>query len=185
MKPTSPSKLRFEPEGHKYWLGKKRIPGVSEILSKVGLAKTYEGVDTFYRDRGTATHKAIELYLKGRLDQSSLDPAIQPQFRAFLSYWTGRPDTIMQIEHPLAMANGEFAGIPDLVTNWAIYDWKCSKDHDRTAELQGQAYKMLVGGDQTFIVVELHDDGTFEEFNYGDKTDLWPHVLELFRWKVK
>lgn len=187
MTTKSPSKLevlRFDPDEHKYWMGKKRIPGVSEILKKVGLSKDYSEIDPFYRDRGIATHKAIELHLKGILDLKSLDPAVEPCFRAFLTYWEGHTDKIIALEKP--MSSGEdFAGTPDLITDKAIYDWKCSKSHDKVAELQGAAYKMFLPPPRLpFIVVELHDDGTFEPFDYGDSVSHWPSVMDLYRWKT-
>lgn len=181
----SHSELRFDAETHQYWLGKKRIPGVSEILQKVGLSKDYTGVDTFYRDRGIATHKAIELYLKGVLDTSSLDECIKPQFEAFIKFITANPlEDIKALEVPMAMQDGSFAGTPDLVTKNAIIDWKCSKSHDKVAEIQGQAYKLLIGKPIPFIVVELHDDGIFETFDYGTQTDLWDSVMNLYKWKT-
>jgi len=197
----SPSKkysLSFDPVEHKYWIGKKRIPGVSEILQKVGLTKDFKGVDQFYRDRGIATHKAIELHLLGCLDQSSLDMAIQPCFNAFLAYEREHPlGNILALEKPMANLSESFAGTADLVTDKAIYDWKCSKSHDKVAELQGQAYKHLVfenwldlkhsATDLTrlsFIVVELHDDGTYAEFNYGESYEEWSSVLALYRWRT-
>jgi hypothetical protein len=178
--------LRFDPDKHQYWIGKKRIPGVSEIMQKVGLTKNYDGVDPFYRDRGIATHKAIELHLKGILDPKTLDPAVQPCFEAFLAYWGNRSEPILALEKPMADENEEFAGTPDLVTSEAVYDWKCSKSHDRAAELQGQAYKLLVP-DLVIphIVVELHSDGSFEPFNYGSNSDEWQSVMMLYYWKTK
>src|ERR1035437_3351149 len=140
----SDTQLRFDPEAHKYWIGKKRVPGVSEIMQKVGLTKNFDGVDPFYRDRGIATHKAIELYLKGILDPTSLDPAIKPQFEAFLQFWDKHMnEKILALEVPMVDQAATFAGTPDLITDAAIYDWKCSKAHDKVAELQGQAYKIL------------------------------------------
>ncbi len=154
-------------------MGKTRIPGVSEILKKVGLSKDYLGIDPFYAQRGIATHKAIELHLKGILDPCSLDPVVVPHFGAFLKFWGNRKEEI-------------------------IYDWKCSKSHDRVAELQGQAYKILAvqnGLGTTynidaivglpFIVVELRDDGTFMDFDYGKDYEQWSSVLDLYRWRMK
>jgi len=194
MKSPSENILRFDPEAHKYWIGKKRIPGVSEIMQKVGLAKNYDGVDPFYRDRGIATHKAIELYLKGILDQSSLDPAIKPCFEAFLAYQKEHPlGKVLALEKPMVDASESFSGTPDLITDRAIFDWKCSKSHDKVAELQGQAYKILSLHTikETllkfpFIVVELHaDDATYTEFNYGSEYEEWESVMNLYRWKTK
>jgi len=190
MKTKSPSKtLRFDEEKHQYWLGEKRIPGVSEILQKVGLTKNYDGVDPFFRDRGRATHKAIELHLQGILDPSSLDLAVTPHFEAFLKYWDKRKEDLTALECPMADPLLEFCGTPDLVTDRAIYDWKCSKSHDKVADLQGQAYKILAlkklsDLDRPFLVVELHEDGTFEEFNYGTQYAEWASVLSLYRWRI-
>lgn len=181
--------LVFEPEGHKYFRGKKRIPSVSEILKKIGQTKDFTGVDPFYRNRGKAAHLAIQLYLEGRLDPTSLDPAIRNQFEAFLQFWDKHSDEkIIAIEKPMSDLSDTFAGTPDLITDKAIYDWKCSKDHDRAADLQGQAYKMLnlFNGSEMhlpFIVLELHDDMTIAEFNYGPAYDEWPAVMTLYRWR--
>lgn len=183
--------LRFDPEKHHYFLGKKRIPGVSEILQKLKLSKDYSEVDNFYAERGKACHKAIELHLKGVLDPSSLDDAIKAQFGAFLAYWNEVHDDekILALEKPMTELNGVFAGTPDLITEKAIYDWKASKSHDRVADLQGQFYKQLaydnLGITLNFIVVELRDDGSFKEFQYGiDKKEL-EHVLGLWGWKQR
>ena len=192
--------LRFDADKHQYWIAKKRIPGVSEILKKVGLVKDYEGIDPFYRDRGKATHKAIELHLKGILDRSSLDPAVEPCFAAFLNYQSHHDlGKIIALEKPMCNLSETFAGTADLITDKAIFDWKCSKSHDKVADLQGQAYKHLVldnwlnlklpakdfgGLPSPFIVVELHDDGTYAEFNYGSQYEQWSSVLDLWRWRI-
>lgn len=187
--PKSPFSLTFDPEKHQYRIGDKRIPGVSEILQKVGLSKNYEGVDPFYRDRGKAAHKAIELYLKNELDHSTIDPAIEMQFKAFMAFWKDHAvESIMALEKPMTDLHTTFAGTPDLVTNNAVYDWKCSKAHDKVADLQGEAYKLLVIDkfvERPFVVVELHDDGTFQEFDYGCGTGHWPSVMDLYRWRTK
>ncbi len=187
----SPSELRFDPEKHQYWIGKKRIPGVSEILQKVGLVKDYKGVDPFYRDRGIATHKAIELHLSGSLDPESLDPNVKPCFEAFLKYSADHPlGDILALEKPMVNLSETFAGTPDLITTKAIFDWKCSKSHDKVAELQGQAYACLAFHlnhehiYRPFIVVELHDDGTYEEFNYGSDYHRWISVMDLYDWRT-
>lgn len=159
-------------------------------MQKVGLTKDYKNIDPFYRNRGIATHKAIELHLKGTLDPTSLDPIIQPHFEAFRTYWEKRIETIVRIEEPLVDATKAFAGTPDLVTEKAIFDWKCSKSHDRVADLQGQAYKIMDFAlkqgipHKPFLVVELHEDGTFEEFDYGPGYEEWSSVMALYRWKV-
>lgn len=195
MPKTSPKsrseELKFDPEGHRYFKGKKRIPGVSEILQKVGLTKDYSKIDPFYRDRGVATHLAIRYYLEGRLDLATLDPAIQPQFEAFLWFWKDHSkERILAIEKPLCDSSEAFAGTIDLITEIAIYDWKCTKAHDKAADLQGQGYKTLArenclgARELPFIVVELHDDGASTEFNYGTACQQWSSVLNLYQWRI-
>jgi len=191
----SKSELIFKSDTHEYFIGKKRIPSVSEILKKVGLSKDYSQIDPFFRDRGIATHKCIELHLKGILDEKSIDLSVLPSFQAFLAYWKGHCDPtlctegILAFEKPMADKAGLFAGTPDLVTDRAIYDWKCSKSHDHAAELQGAAYQSLAMDNGfpflPFIIVELHDDGTFAEFICPDNHRQWEAVLMLYHWRMR
>lgn len=187
--PSATEELTFDAETHTYRIGKKRIPSVSEILKKTRQSKDFEGIDPFYANRGTATHLAIRYWLEGRLDESSLDSVVKPHFDAFLAYWRSRSEQVVAIEKPMADLPGSFAGTPDLITGRGIYDWKCSKSHDPVAELQGQAYKILAMANGypvlPFVVVELHDDGTFAEFDYGDGIEEWSAVMELYRWRTK
>lgn len=178
------TEFRFDPEKHEYWLGKKRLPGVSEILKTVGLSKDFTNVDPFYRQRGIIGHKCIELYLKGELDEGSIDPILIPFFDGFRRFWDEHETNPLAIE--IALHNESFAGTIDLVTEDTIYDWKFSKAHDKVAELQGEAYKILDSGGtegRAFKVVQLPGDGTFEVFDYGTEINMWPHVLALYRWK--
>jgi hypothetical protein len=172
--------FRFDPEKHEYWLGSKKIPGVSDILKTVGLSKDFTNVDPFYRERGIQGHKCIELFLKDDLDESSIDPILTPFFDGFKRYWDKFGTKPRAIE--LALYNENFAGTIDLVTN-AIVDWKFSKSHDKVAELQGEAYKILAIEPMPFQVVQFPGDGSFEVYDYGDGIDNWPHVMSLYRWK--
>lgn len=190
MKTKSPSSLRFNAEDHSYWIGKKRIPGVSEILKSVGLSKNFDGIDPFYAQRGTAVHMAIQLFLENRLDESSLDPQIIPQWEGFRKYYAEHYFKPVAIEYRGSFMD-DFAGTIDLITEHEIIDWKCSKSHDKVAELQGEAYKWITYGPEShssdkflpFKVVQFPGDGTYEVFDYGDKAALWPSVMELYRWK--
>jgi hypothetical protein len=180
----------FEPETHTYRVKGKKIPSVSQILQKVGLTKNYEGVDNYYRDRGVATHLAIRYHLEGVLDPKSLDPAVEPHFRAFLAYQKDHPlGGILALEKPMGNLDLTWAGTPDIVTDTRLIDWKCSRDHDKVADLQGQAYKILAMANGLpilpFDVVELHDDASYAIFHYGDGFEQWSSVLDLYRWRTQ
>lgn len=187
MKNQSPSEsLRFDSEKHQYWIGKKRIPGVSEILQKVGLTKNWEGVDPFYAERGKAVHLAIQYFLEHRLDETSLDPIIVPYFEGFKKYYSEHPMGITRCEVKGTYAD-EFAGTIDCITEHEIIDWKCSKSHDKVAELQGEAYKLIECGEavsKPFKVVQFPGDGSYEVFDYGMLTSHWPSVMNIYRWKT-
>ena len=65
--------LRFDPSNHTYWIGTKKLPGVTGILKVLG---GYEGIpERILRkaaDRGTAVHKITELDDAGTLDYETL-----------------------------------------------------------------------------------------------------------------
>lgn len=183
--PITKSEIRFEAESHTYWLGKKRLPSVSEILKTLGLSKDFTSADTFYRDRGKAGHKCIELYLKGDLDESSIDPILVPFFDGFRRYWDEHKEEIEAIE--TVRYNDDWAGTIDLLTAKRVIDWKFSKSHDKVAELQGEGYKQLTDDHgvnwREFRVVVFPGDGTFEIFDYGTEVENWNAVMRIYRWK--
>lgn len=178
-------RLRFDEEAHQYFWDGKRVPGVSEMLQKVGLCKDYTGIDPFYAARGSALHKCIELYLLGNLDESSIDPNVQPYFDGFLAYWDKHKHKPKAIETPTYSEEWKFAGTPDLVCENIILDWKTSKNHDKAAELQGEGYKILVGYPIKFRVVQFPGNGTYEVFEYGDNVKYWESIDKLYKWKTR
>ena len=73
--------IRLDEETHIYYKNGVKIPGVTEVLAKTGIAK-YPDIQVLRdaRYRGTVVHKAIELYQKGTLDEENL--AKEPTFAA-------------------------------------------------------------------------------------------------------
>jgi|ERR1700761_63512 len=183
--------LTFDPEKHHYFWNGKRVPGVNEIIKTVGLGRNYESVDSFYRDRGIATHKAIQLYLKGTLDESTLDPVIVPYFnQAKTCIDKNLKGTKYEAEVMKYSEFHEYAGTLDLVVSHIIYDWKCTKSVDPIAEIQGALYKNIISsqdGEYDFRVMQLDGtDGPVKEIHYDASIDLAEAVLTLYRkWKKK
>lgn len=162
-------------------------PRVTEIIRAVGLGKDFTGIDPFYRDRGTAVHKCIELYLAGNLDESSIDPNCQPYFDGFLKWWAEyKTDTFTSELH---LENDDYQGTLDLVTGiddcQQIWDFKCSKSHDRVAEVQGAGYKNLLETGEPFRIVQLPGDGSFKVIEYESPIALWDATWTLYQWKSK
>lgn len=156
-------------------------PRVTEILRKLGLSKSYDGVDPFYRDRGTACHKAIDLYLKDELDESSIDESYRGHFEGFLKFYSENP--LGMSESEVHLENDDYQGTIDLVSEFGIYDWKCSKSHDKVAEIQGAGYKKLAKNNQPFRVIQLPGDGSYEIFEYEAPVALWDATWRLWQWK--
>lgn len=177
--------LNTDEEKHKYFWNGKEVPGVSAILKKVGLCRDYSKIDPFYAMRGKAMHKCIELYLKGTLDETSIDPILAPYFSGFLAYWSKHKHKVVKIEEPLYSEEWKFAGTPDLLCEDILIDWKTSKDHDPVAELQGEGYKILVGHPIKFRVVQLPGNGNYEKFDYGDGIKYWDGIQKLYNWRMK
>jgi hypothetical protein len=179
-------RVDFDEETHTYYHGGKEVPGVTSILKAVGLSKDYSTVDTFYRDRGIAVALAIELFLKGTLDEKTIDPAIQPYYDGFRRYWDKHASKPVGIEAHNGDEDLWFAGKVDLITATRIIDWKCSKSHDPVAELQGEGYKTLWQALKLpFDVVQFDGTGDFKIFEYGDRIDTWPAVMKCFEWWKK
>jgi hypothetical protein len=102
-------------------------PRVTAVLKAAGLIDVARFTD-FDRDRGTATHEAIRLWLEGSLDRASVDPAVAPRLAQFERFYSeARPD-IMEVELEVAHSVHRYAGRLDLVAVvagcWSVIDIK-------------------------------------------------------------
>lgn len=184
--------LTFDEVKHEYrWKGDV-VPGVSHILKETGQAKDWSGVPAYYRDRGTATHKAISLYLKGVLDEDSVDPAVRPYLEQFKQWDQSQPLNTPISEQAYYSELMGFAGTIDLICCGVIYDVKCSKKLDKSStwqyDLQGAAYRTLVQEnlrlDYPFKILLLTGSGPAEVVNMAAPTKAWESILELYNQKV-
>jgi len=97
--------LTFEESTHTYTLDGQEIPSVTQVLKAEGFINT-DFIDPWYAERGTAVHKATELFDLGTLDESSLDPRIVGYLEAWKKYrrdtgYTPDPDMIeRRMYHP-------------------------------------------------------------------------------------
>lgn len=182
--------LEFDPIKHHYFWDGKRVPGVSEIIKAVGLGRNYESVDTFYRDRGIATHKAIQLYIDCKLDEESLDPVILPYFNQARKWYddkfewgrTWKLETeVMKYSEKLGVA-----GTIDFISDPSIFDWKCTKSVDPIAEIQGAFYKVLTSTEKFYVIQLDGSDEPAKEIEYEAGPELVDAVMILYRkWKKK
>lgn len=104
-----PTEVQFNAERHRYTLRGKTLPGVTSIQSALGFNKGAEFFRPIHRQRGTAVHRASELYFRGRLDADRTAPAILNYIDS-LDIWVEqsgfRPILIEQVVHYYDLFSG-------------------------------------------------------------------------------
>lgn len=144
--------LKFKTEGHRYWLEyedgtTEDIPSVSDILRPL---ENYSMVNPALLARaceyGTNVHKAIELWLKGALDEDTLDDGLRKPLSGVKEWFRPYIVSGAQFEaeerryHPKLM----YAGMVDLVIrDDAIFDFKTRRFNPIVDPVRLAAYKGL------------------------------------------
>lgn len=181
------SMFRFNPDDHTYWLGNRRLPSVTEVVSRVA---PHRDVDDWYLHRGTAVHTAIQLELKGELDWSTVDERIKGRVEASMAFLRDAKIELTLVEAPLFSRSYQFAGTVDAYSVCrTIIDWKGSLAPQVVPQLGG--YALLLEEDtrapSTAVAVETHDDGTYKcqwltaaDFRRAKSTFLG--LLTTFNW---
>lgn len=177
---------------HFFWDG-VQVPGVHTILRATGQAKDFSDVPEFYRQRGQAAMKAIELWVKKDLDEGSVDDVIKPYFDQFKA-WVMKEKRagIVLTESPYYSESLKFVGVIDLICNQTIYDIKCSKKMDKAAEwtyqMQGAAYRTLIkenmGLDLPFKILLLSGEGDAKEIPLFSPLSAWEAIMAIYNIKM-
>lgn len=157
--------LTFHEEDHSYWLGERRLPGVTETISRLA---PHRDVDEWYLQRGSAVHAAVALSLQGELDPESVDPRIQGRIDSVMQFIRDTALTPVLLETKLVSTRHQFAGTLDFLGKTPsgehiLADWKGSLSSQ--VELQMGAYFLLLTEAKhtcsQAVAVETHDDGTY------------------------
>ena len=142
--------LKFEKETHQYFCDNIKCVSVTTVLQELGfidLSGIPQDVLDYAALRGTYTHKAIELYLQGKLNEDTLDSAIQPYFQGFKKFASKHElkpihlEKMFAIKHLLLAGTVDFIGTVDGVK--ALIDWKTSSVVTKAAALQTGGYLLL------------------------------------------
>jgi hypothetical protein len=157
------SELRFDRGPHRYWLGKRRLPSVSEVVSETGLVRDHTWTNPYYRVRGSAVHDAIRLRLLGLLDEDSLDNHTRPFIQRFDRFAETVNLIPLFLEEPLHCPIFYYAGTPDffgLVNDYpTLLDWKCGPYEPGYSVQVAGGYMPLIeaAADQAKIPVSVAD----------------------------
>ena len=108
------AKITFDEELHRYIVGGKVLPSVTQIMKPLTEEK-YANIDKSVlmkaSDRGTRVHKAIEMYEQFGIDTTDLE--IKPYLTQYKI--AKRLEKFEVLENELMMTNFEFCGTLDIV----------------------------------------------------------------------
>lgn len=184
------SSFRYIDADHSYWIGDKRIPGVSEILAPaVDLSMVPPQVMERKRQIGKAVHLLCQWYDEGEeIDPDSIDPACLPYFDAWRRFCDDYKPQFGVIEGPMVSEKYLFAGTPDRARcvirdeHWTL-DIKTVAQVSKVTGLQTAAYSELAGNRcARRAAVQLREDGKYQFHEFPDSAD-WPVFLSLLNFK--
>lgn len=200
---------------HVYKLRGVEIPGVTSVLTAVGAAPSFwflsEGELNFYRDRGRAVHKAIELLIRGNLDKRGpkwLKPYITGWER-FTNDYNVEVITIAQsslahertnrvgafTEIPLHHETFRYGVTPDAIAkvkgHIAPIEIKATSSHSPATQIQTAAQDMAVEevigqklSGTRWAVRLLSEEPYYEPKKYTERGDrsTWIGMLSTYNW---
>ena len=102
----------FDRETHQFKVGGIVWPSITQVLVSTGFINT-KWFDDYSATRGTYVHKIVELDIKGILDKSSIDPALQGYYDAWLKFRNEKKYDIKETEKPRINFMYKFGGIAD------------------------------------------------------------------------
>lgn len=173
--------LVFLEEGHRYLLDGVEIPSVTKIIEPL---YDFSGISAarleYASERGTAVHKATELYDMGDLDEDTLDPVIVPYLDAWKKFKSENNVEILHVERRLYSKNHRYAGQIDRTamvngSGWLL-DIKATASLSTAIGVQLAGYSGLLDGTERRGAVQLKPDGTYRLQEYSSKSD-WPVFL--------
>lgn len=199
--------LELELESHTYALNGVTIPGCTQVLTTMGASRGFGFLRPddleFYRSRGQAVHKAVELSILGTLDRRTLSREIKP----YLTGWErfsndhkvevievdGKPFTEKQLFHPAY----RYGVTPDVVAmvdgKPSTVELKATSAHAPATGLQLAAQRLAVKtvypeiGDTRIGLRLLTREPFYDLKRYTERSDeaVWLSLLNGYNWRAK
>jgi hypothetical protein len=190
------AQFRFDPEDHAYYLGDEKLPSTTGILQAVGIYKPSGFADEYDMWVGSASHRAIELYCKGTLDENNLDKQLRPRLDAYRKFEraTGFKPYKEWIERPSYSELWRYGFTPDLVGEFpngdcGVVDAKSGSVDPATA-IQTASYAHgltdYFEGEKTFrrFGLKVDKEGRPGLVEFTDHKDfaVWMNALSIYNW---
>lgn len=139
---VSDTGYRFDRASHTYWHGDRRIPGVTECLTRLGVIDGTAFVDEDALERGTATHAYLLQFVRSLLEDR--DPVPPPvQYRGYCQAGERALEEyrLTPTLAELIMFSGQLdaggtldlvatCGLPGYPAGEGIIDWKTGREYD-------------------------------------------------------
>lgn len=176
--------LTFDAEHHRYCLNGKFVPSVTGILKAVKLIDT-QWMNDFGRFRGSVVHRCCELWDKGTLKESTVDPQALPYLDAWREFCAKTKFKPRTVEVP-RYHNLGYAGTEDAENEEFDIDRKTGSLQPWHA-LQLAAYSQFHPRPHTRrrIAVQLTSAGKYIAKELKGTTDwaVFQSCLNLYNWK--
>ena len=180
------SELIFDQEAHTYTEAGKRLVSVTQVVRDECGNPNY--ASEFYLNRGTMIHKAVSLYLQGRLDESSLDERIRARVESAKKAIREMSIVMKVAEIHLSHKLFKFAGTPDLLTDKGVLiDWKSAHDPVTTIPQMGGYVELLSSNGypvkKCYEIVLADDKYTLYEYKPQRCRGLFLAFLTVYQFK--
>lgn len=193
--------LTFDPVRHRYELGGRRLPSVTEILG-ILTERTFAEIPPDQlenaRRRGTLVHTAVDLYNRDELDETSVSAEISPYLDAWKRFLSETGAIVIASEMRVHHKKLGYAGTLDLILEWngrmCVPDLKATHVIPRTVGPQSAAYAEALyemrggrGRRPERYCIHLKPDGTYRSDPRRDPADFSTFVscLNVYRYLEK
>lgn len=182
---------KFDPENHEYFFKSEKRASVSQILQETGISGDYSRVSDFYKNRGIAGHKMIELWHNKALDEDSIHKELREYYKSFLKFVEDNPQyEVLETEKMFfSDENGDisemfkFAGTVDEIAKingeLCIIDNKFTSTISEAHFFQLGAYMMLAGIGKAYIR-QIRKDGYSLVEVPEEYIDNFKKILDIF-----
>jgi hypothetical protein len=192
--------IRFDAETHTYWLGKQRVPSVTEIMRAVfGRPEGPPDVIEAARQRGVAVHRLCELYDLGELDMASVDPRLEGYLASWIAFVKQTGFIPLRTEYRVHHRAQGYAGTLDSYGTMetslgmvsCLLDRKCTYDSMPQTGIQTAGYTQALTAQHSHLrvtqrmEVRLTPEGRPRVTTFEDSDDFngWHGCLNIWRWK--
>lgn len=202
--------LELEPESHVYRLDGMIIPGCTQVLTAMGATPGFNWLSPeqldFYRSRGHAVHRAIELAIKGTLDKRTIADEINPYLIGWDRFCNDHEVDVIEykgetapfVEKPLYHPVYRYGVTPDVVANvdkrFGVIEIKATSAHCPATGIQTAAQLLAVSwemtrksgtkGGQRLGLRLLQEEPYYDMKVYTERSDeaVWLSMLNTFNW---